>query len=145
MEITLGCYQCVDIVHLLFIVSGSQKKKKKSIASSGYLLENLILFYSEKKLCAVSTKEIFTIRLLKALETILHMAALPPEHGAVWLMSNDEIYHLLSSLIHGWIMVATCKYKSQLLRDKLEMGSAVSNGLGNQKKTWTKTQNMHWP
>lgn len=78
----MGCYQSVDIVHLLFIVSGRQKKKK-STASSGYLLEDMILFYSEKELWAVLTKQIFTIGLLKALKTILHMAALPPEYGAV--------------------------------------------------------------
>lgn len=71
-RIYLGCCHCVGTVHLPFIVSG---RKKKSIPRGGHLPEDLIPFQSEERLWAVSTKQIFTIRPLKALKTLLHMAA----------------------------------------------------------------------
>lgn len=135
-RITSGCCHCVDTVHLPFIVSGRQKK---SIARGGHLPEDLIPFQSEERLWAVPTKPISTIRHLKALKSILHMAALPPEKGAVWLMSNDEIRHFPSSLIHRWIMVATRRYKSHPLGDKFEMGNGINNGPCNKTNSWNKT------
>lgn len=136
-RITSGCCHCVDTVHLPFTVSGRKKKEKKSISRGGHLHQDLIPFQSEERLWAVSTKQIFTIRPLKTLKTILHMAALPPENGTVWLMPNDEIRHFPSSLIHRWIMVATRRYKSHPLGDKLEMGNGVNNSL--KMNRWNKT------
>lgn len=141
-RITLGCYQCVDIVHLLFIVSGRQKKKIHSQQWIFTWRYDPILQW--KKIVGCLDKVDFHNR---APQSIKNHSTYGCFTSLVWCrVINVKWWNmpLTISLIHRWIMVATRRYKSHLLGDKLEMGSAVSNGLGNQKKSWTKTQNMHW-